>query len=178
MHTPPSAAARVVACACDRLFFFLVPALLSVSSARGCAEPRASRARLVGSPWQLNKEKEQRRAWAAHSRSQEIFEVSAPEFEQLEQLKGTLANLCAEPSATGVTDPNKPQLSNRKKLKQLRDEIRTTLANVDKKLSEPDGSGVDEKWEQAKADAAERGKRPPHLRGSALLKESIGSAAP
>ena len=77
-----------------------------------------------------------------------------------------------------MTDPNKPQLSKRKQLKQLRDEIRTTLAHVDEKLAEKEADTIDEKWEQAKADAKERGKRPPHLRGSALLKESIGSAAP
>ena len=123
---------------------------------------------------QLNKEKDQRRAWAAHSAQQQVFDTSSEEFDQLKSFCSTLDRACMEPSRTGVTDvPEQP--SRRKQLKQLRDEMRATLANVDKKLEQDEAVAVDPKLVAAMEEAKERAKRPPHLRGAQLLKETLGS---
>ena len=194
----------------------------------------------------LDKEKDQRRAWAAHTAAKEVFDTNTPEFVQLNGLQGMLDNLCAEPSRTGRTDSSKPELSKRKQCKLLRDEIRTTLANVDKRahtcrkspplpwptilhcargatpppappavrptgasamvsrcvpaclrvpaslrvlvtlllagavrdladLAGDDAEKPDPMLEKARAAARERLKLPPHLRGSALLNETLMS---
>ena len=125
---------------------------------------------------QLNKEKDQRRAWAAHKAQQEIFDVQSSEFEQLKGLSDKLDICCTEPSRTGVTDPHKEKKSRRKQLVELRNELRATLSNVDKKLEADEAEEPDELLEKAYAEARERSKRPPHLRGAALLKETLGCA--
>jgi hypothetical protein len=65
--------------------------------------------------------------------------------------------------------------SSRKQLTKLRNEIRTTLANIDKKLETVDAeSNVgDPVVEAAKRDARERMKLPVHLRGSAVIYETL-----
>ena len=125
---------------------------------------------------QLNKEKQQRRAWAVHNKQQEVFDESSQEFQQLDSLRGALENLTAEPSRTGKTEvSSEQQPSRRKQLKMLRDEMRATLANVDKKLEtiDKDSAVEDPMLEQAIAAAKERLKLPPHLRGSAVLNETL-----
>jgi vacuolar-type H+-ATPase subunit E/Vma4 len=130
----------------------------------------------LGRPPQLNKEKQQRRAWAVHNKQQEVFDESTQEFQQLDALRNTLENLTAEPSRTGKTEVSEAQQpSRRKQLKMLRDEMRSTLANVDKKLEtiDKDSAVEDPMLEQAIAAAKERLKLPPHLRGSAVLNETL-----
>ena len=87
-----------------------------------------------------------------------------------------LNELCADPTRTGRSDI-KEQPSNRKQLTKLRNEMRATLANVNKKIEEEEAAGDvgDPLIEAAKADAMERMKRPVHLRGSAVL-AAMGSA--
>ena len=65
--------------------------------------------------------------------------------------------------------------SRRKQLKMLRDEMRATLANVDKKLEtvDADSKVEDPVVQQAIAAAKERLKLPPHLRGSAVINETL-----
>lgn len=124
----------------------------------------------------LNKEKQQRRAWAVHNKQQEVFDESTQEFQQLDALRNTLENVTAEPSRTGQTEVSEAQQpSRRKQLKMLRDEMRSTLANVDKKLEtiDKDSAVEDPMLEQAIAAAKERLKLPPHLRGSAVLNETL-----
>ena len=70
---------------------------------------------------QLNKEKDQRRAWAKHKQQQQIFDVADDEFKQLGQLRDTLNNVCAEPSRTGSSGDQPP--SRRKQLVGLRNEV-------------------------------------------------------
>ena len=125
---------------------------------------------------QLNKEKQQRRAWAVHNKQQEVFDESSQEFQQLDSLRGALENLTAEPSRTGKTEvSSEQQPSRRKQLKMLRDEMRATLANVDKKLEtiDHDSAMEDPMLQQAISAAKERLKLPPHLRGSAVLNETL-----
>lgn len=125
---------------------------------------------------QLNKEKQQRRAWAAHNAQQEVFDESSAEFAQLNKLRGSLENLTAEPSRTGKSEVSEGQMpSRRKQLKMLRDEMRATLANVDKKLEtvDADSKVEDPVVQQAIAAAKERLKLPPHLRGSAVINETL-----
>ena len=106
----------------------------------------------------------------------QIFPVESGEFSQLKTLTATLEDMCTEPSKTGKTDPSKEQKSRRKQLVQLRNELRETLANVDAKLEADEGPEIDPELEAAKEIARERAKRPPHLRGAQLLKETIGAA--
>ena len=125
---------------------------------------------------QLKKEKQQRRAWAVHNAQKEVFDESSQEFQQLDGLRTTLEDLTAEPSRTGKTEVSEAQQpSRRKQLKMLRDEMRATLANVDKKLEtiDHDSAMEDPMLQQAISAAKERLKLPPHLRGSAVLNETL-----
>ena len=115
-----------------------------------------------------------RRAWYKHSQSKEVFEVSSKEFGQLRGLCDTLEDLTAEPSRTGNTHPDAKQPSKRRQLKQLRDEIRGTLSNIDAKLAEDDEAGEDEITRDARQKTAERMKLPIHLRGSAIMAAMSG----
>lgn len=111
-----------------------------------------------------------------HNKQQEVFDESTQEFQQLDALRNTLENVTAEPSRTGQTEVSEAQQpSRRKQLKMLRDEMRSTLANVDKKLEtiDKDSAVEDPMLEQAIAAAKERLKLPPHLRGSAVLNETL-----
>jgi len=121
----------------------------------------------------LDKEKHLRRAWNTHSSQQQIFDPASSEFKQLDGLCAKLEDLCGEPSRTGNTEVPVPP-SRRRQLKGLRDEMRATLSNIDKKLESSD-SGLDEDpmIAEAKAAARERLKLPPHLRGAALLNETL-----
>ena len=120
----------------------------------------------------LNKEKKNRREWAAHSKQKQVFEPAGAEFQQLDTLCQTLEGLCAEPSRTGKTEPGKVP-SRRKQLVTLRNEIRSTLKNVNDKLEEDEVEEVDPEVVKAIAAAKERLKLPPHLRGSAVLNETL-----
>ena len=117
---------------------------------------------------QLNKEKEQRRAWNIHSAQRQVFDESSSEFSELTGLKNKLEGLCQEPSRTG-REAIEDKKSRRRHLRELRDSIKTTLANVDKKLEDPDEAPPDPVIESAIASAKERLKMPPHLRGSAVV---------
>ena len=83
---------------------------------------------------QLNKEKEMRRAWAAHDAQKQIFERRSDEFEQLSRMRSTLEGVCGDPAAH-VGGDAKP-LSRRQQLVGLRNELRSTIATVDAKLDE------------------------------------------
>lgn len=126
---------------------------------------------LSGHCAQLNKEKEQRRAWAVHSKQKQVFEEASEQFSQLSTLRDTLEGVCAEPSRTGKT--SETSMSKRRQMKQLRDEMRASLANIDRKLAEGDSEEVDPVVQAALAAAKERLKLPPHLRGSAVLNETL-----
>ena len=102
--------------------------------------------------------------------------MASEEWGQLSTLKDTLETLCVEPSRTGVTDPHNPRPSRRKQLVQLRNELRTTIERVDRKLDEKDEEAHDPKMDTAVEEIKERSKRPPHLRGAQLLKETLGCA--
>ena len=91
---------------------------------------------------QLDKEKHLRRAWNTHSSQQQIFDPASSEFKQLDGLCAKLEDLCGEPSRTGNTEVPVPP-SRRRQLKGLRDEMRATLSNIDKKPESSD-SGLDE----------------------------------
>ena len=88
---------------------------------------------------QLNKEKQQRRQWAVHGAQKEVFDATSAEFSQLDQLRGRLEDLTAEPSKTGKSEVSEAQQpSRRKQLVALRNEMRETLKNVDEKLATAD----------------------------------------
>ena len=129
---------------------------------------------LAFSSLQLDKEKQLRRKWAAHEQSQEIFDPSSAEMAQLQGLNLKLMDLCADPTRTGKSEVSEAP-SSRKQLTKLRNEIRTTLANIDKKLETVDAeSNVgDPVVEAAKRDARERMTLPVHLRGSAVIYETL-----
>ena len=93
---------------------------------------------------------------------------------RLNTLCDTLEDLCAEPSRTGKPEVKVPP-SKRKQLVTLRNQIRTSLADIDKKLEtvDADANREDPLLEAARAAALERMKRPPHLRGSAVLNETM-----
>ena len=100
--------------------------------------------------------------------------VSSEEFAQLNGLKATLDDLCAEPSRTGMSEVDPEKLpSRRRQIKQLRNELRATLANVDAKLADDETEVEDPVLVDAIAKAQARMKLPKHLRGSAVLAESI-----
>jgi hypothetical protein len=129
---------------------------------------------LAFSSLQLDKEKQLRRKWAAHEQSQEIFDPSSAEMAQLQGLNLKLMDLCADPTRTGKSEVSEAP-SSRKQLTKLRNEIRTTLANIDKKLETVDAESnvADPVVEAAKRDARERMKLPVHLRGSAVIYETL-----
>lgn len=81
--------------------------------------------------------------------------------------------MCAEPSKTGKVEATNGK-SKRRQLKELRDKMRSTLANVDGKLGEDEVEVEDPMMEAARTATLERMKRPPHLRGSAVLAETLG----
>ena len=115
---------------------------------------------------QLNKEKDQRKAWNIHAKQKQIFDESSPEFAEMVGLRDKLEGLCQEPSRTGRESIDDHR-ARRRHLRELRDQIKTTLKNVDAKLDGPDEVEVDPVVEKARAAAKERLKLPRHLRGSA-----------
>uniref|UniRef100_A0A7S3C503 Uncharacterized protein n=1 Tax=Haptolina ericina TaxID=156174 RepID=A0A7S3C503_9EUKA len=119
----------------------------------------------------LNKEKEMRRAWAAHDAQKQIFERRSDEFEQLSRMRSTLEGVCGDPAAH-VGGDAKP-LSRRQQLVGLRNELRSTIATVDAKLDEANNAveEVDPVVQAARESARQRMKLPLHLRGSAVLNQ-------
>jgi len=93
---------------------------------------------------------------------------------QLTGMCKQLEDMCAEPSRTGRSDITEPP-STRKQLTKLRNEMRKTLANVEKKLETVDAEEnvSDPVVEAARRDALERMKLPVHLRGSAVIYETL-----
>ena len=122
---------------------------------------------------QLDSEKRLRRQWKAHDAQKQIFDPSSAQMGQLLDLSAKLDDLCAEPSRTGKSEEKVPP-SKRSQLKKLRDEMRATLANIDHKLAEPDDTGIDPQEVRAREQAMEAMKLPPHLRGSRVLRETMG----
>ena len=122
---------------------------------------------------QLDSEKRLRRQWKEHDKQQQIFEPSGAPMAQLNKLDQVLSDMVAEPTRTGKPEEKKPP-SHRSQMKKLRDEMRATLANVDAKLAEPDEARQDPQELKAREQAMEAMKLPPHLRGSRVLKETMG----
>mmetsp|Transcript_40168 Transcript_40168/g.106295 ORF Transcript_40168/g.106295 Transcript_40168/m.106295 type:complete len:135 (-) Transcript_40168:286-690(-) len=122
----------------------------------------------------LDSEKRLRRQWAEHEKGKEIFDPSSREMEQLQGLCNQLSELCADPTRTGKSEVPEPP-STKKQLTKLRNEMRKTLANIDRKLETVDveTNKVDPVAVEARAKAMERMKLPKHLRGSAVLNETL-----
>ena len=123
---------------------------------------------------QLDSEKNLRRQWAEHEKSKEIFDPSSKEMHQLMGVDALLSEMCADPTRTGKSEVAEPP-SARKQLTKLRNQMRETLRNVDEKLKTVDAedNAIDPVYELAKAQARERMKLPVHLRGSAVLNETL-----
>ena len=66
--------------------------------------------------------------------------------------------------------------SKRRQLVNLRNDLRATIEKVDQKLAADEPTPTDEKMEAAIEEIKERSKRPPHLRGAQILKETLGCA--
>ncbi len=98
---------------------------------------------------------------------------------QLQSLNARLGDLCADPTRTGKSEVSEAP-SVRKQLTKLRNEMRMTLANVEKKLETVDAEDnvIDPVVEAAKRDARERMKLPVHLRGNAVIYETLMGSKP
>ena len=116
---------------------------------------------------QMDKEKQMRRDWIAHDAQQQVYEPASESMAQLNTLRDTMDNLCADPSRTSDTALEE-RPSRRKQLVALRNDLRESIKHVDAKLATVDAESqkVDAAYEDAKAAAKERAKLPMHLRGS------------
>ena len=159
-------------CPSSALLLFLHAASYSFCMRRALT-PHAEQTCRSSLASQLDSEKRLRRQWKAHDAQKQVFDPSSGEMGQLVALSAKLDDLCAEPSRTGKSEEKVPP-SKRSQLKKLRDEMRATLANVDRKLAEPDDALTDPQELKAREQAMEAMKLPPHLRGSRVLRETMG----